>query len=107
MNHNVIAFDLDSTLAYWDESYGPLDIGPPLPKMVERLKRYLRQGYPCIIFTARAAQNSPHVIKAIEEWTEKHIGVKLPVTATKWPNIARFYDDKAVGCIPNTGELID
>lgn len=104
----IIAFDLDGTLAHHEPGpYHPLEIGPPVPKMVARLKRYLAEGYQCVIFTARAADNSPHVEQAIQEWSRQNLGVVLPVTATKWPQIVRFYDDRAVQVLRNTGEIVE
>lgn len=48
-----IAVDLDGTLAQYDETTGFPEIGPPVPRMVERVKAWLAYGLDVRIFTAR------------------------------------------------------
>lgn len=40
----------------------------------------------------------------IQDWTEEHIGVLLPVTATKDFAITELWDDRAIGVKLNEGE---
>lgn len=109
LKKEVIAVDLDSTLAHYTEFTGETMIGPPIPKMVQRVKQWLLSGKEVVVFTARlsAPQNKDAVIKAIEDWCILHIGVKLPVTNRKNHEFSEMWDDRAVQVIPNTGERAD
>ncbi len=49
--------DLDGTLAHYDGWMGPTEIGPPISKMVHRVRRWLAEGRDVRIFTARVALN--------------------------------------------------
>lgn len=99
-----IAVDLDGTLAFYDEWRGPLHIGEPIPEMLERVKKVLAVGIDVKIFTARVAHDAPpEVTEAIQNWCLTHIGVVLPVTATKDYGMIQLWDDRAVQVVPNTG----
>ena len=105
-----VGVDLDGTLAYYDNDFSPTKIGEPIPKMVERVKQWLEEGKEVRIFTARVGTQKdnriiPDVIKAIEEWCEKHIGRKLPITNLKDFGLIELWDDRAVRVIKNTGEV--
>jgi hypothetical protein len=98
-----VAFDLDGTLAVY-EAWGDGDIGDPVLEMVVLAKRYLYAGNDVRIFTARVS-NDPdgkHRL-AIEDWTEKHIGVRLPVTNVKDYGMLFLFDDRAISVERNTG----
>lgn len=58
-----IAVDLDGTLAQCDDTTGFPEIGPPIPRMVERVKAWLAEGRDVRIFTARI-----HVDEYDERW---------------------------------------
>ncbi len=112
----IIAVDLDKTLAFYKSGYyltfGPLYIGDPIPKMVARVKKWLREGITVRIYTARVAEAPENhtldeVIRAIENWCLLHIGEILEITCTKTPDIDEFWDDKGIGIIENTGERAD
>ena len=57
MLHGWIGVDLDGTLATFDAS-DPDVVGPPIPAMVQRVKRWLQEGREVRIVTARAARQS-------------------------------------------------
>lgn len=108
--------DLDGTLAYYDGFKSPEHIGAPIPKMVERVKRWLAEGRDVRIFTARACPYSGDKIsavdiasarKAIETWCEEHIGQRLPITYCKDYQMFELWDDRAIQVIKNTGERAD
>lgn len=98
-----IGVDLDGTLAQYDGWIGPDHIGDPVSKMVERVKAWLGQGIEVRIMTARAFKADDADIQAIQDWTEKHIGHRLPVTCQKDYGMIQLWDDRAVHVIPNTG----
>lgn len=97
--------DLDGTLAQHDGWRGSRYIGPPIPKMLARVKKWLKQGRIVKIFTARA--NDPDAIPAIKAWCREHIGQELEITATKDYSMFELWDDRAIQVIPNTGERVD
>jgi len=103
-----VGCDLDGTLAHFSDPWlGELHIGDPVPKMVKRIKKLLSKGVNVKIFTARANSQNPEVIKAIQEWTERHLGKRLDVTASKDYNCIYYFDDLAHQTIPNTGMTIN
>jgi hypothetical protein len=110
-----IGVDLDGTLAYYHTWGNLLSFGDPIPVMQERVKQWLREGQEVRIMTARAAppfscdyHGAPltfaDVEKAIQDWTELHIGQRLPVTCCKDLNMIELWDDRCVQVEPNTGE---
>lgn len=106
-----IGVDLDATLAKHGKWIGPLHIGDPIPKMVNRVKAWLAAGQKVKIFTARVSEPDPtlraSIIEAIQEWCEAHIGQKLEVTNVKDYAMIEVWDDRAVQVVPNTGLRAD
>lgn len=105
-----IGVDLDCTLAHlWSAD----KIGPPIEKMLARVKRHLAEGRDVRIFTARAniAGQTPEGLafnlKIIREWCVEHLGRELPITCAKDFAMDFAYDDKMVQVIPETGERVD
>jgi len=116
-----IGVDLDGTLAKYG-SWNGGQIGDPIPLMVERVKQWIAEGVEVRIFTARVGSGGGYSLESgrsddnefaseqrtlIEEWCEKHIGIKLPVTATKDFRMIELWDDRAVQVIVNTGIRVD
>jgi len=103
-NKGWIGVDLDGTLARYDRGKRPLGIGEPIPAMVERVKRWLAEGkYDVRVFTARVASEDPQIRRAVEDWCEKHVGVRLQVTNVKDYEMVELWDDRAVQVRTNTG----
>lgn len=111
-----IGVDLDGTLAMYKDWVGPFDIGDPIIRMVERVKNWLAEGYEVRVMTARvgSTHENPYadgehhdaIVKSIEDWTEKYIGVRLAVTNQKDYGMIELYDDRAVQVEENTGKLL-
>ena len=99
---DTIAVDLDKTLAYYDGNFKPGVIGEPIPKMLARVRQWIKDGETVVIFTARA--HDPKEVEAVKRWCAKYVGQVLDVTNIKRPDFKVFYDDRAVGIIANTGE---
>lgn len=113
-----IGVDLDGTLA---EYHGWIDgggIGNPIPLMVERVKRWIESGVEVRILTARAYKYNSIVksvvpeidmeqVGIIQDWTEKHVGKRLPVQFWKDYSMIELWDDKAKQVIMNTGILVE
>ena len=97
-----IGVDLDGTLAEYSGFKGPDNIGDPIPEMVARIKQWLSEGKTVKIFTARACV--PDHVPYVEDWVEKHIGVRLEVTNVKDYGMVQLWDDRAVRVKFNQGE---
>lgn len=114
MSRGWIGVDLDGTLAVQDENapWDPLVIGPPIPRMVKRIKAHLARGTEVRILTARGSgkDESPElklaIKEAIKKWCLKHLGVSLRVTHSKDYAMILLYDDRAVRVERNTGRLL-
>lgn len=116
MNNGWIGVDLDGTLA---EYHGWVDgggIGKPISMMVERVKGWIEQGVEVRIVTARAynyrsttvpPELDLEQVSIIQNWTEKHIGKRLPVQFWKDYGMIELWDDRAKQVIPNTGILVE
>lgn len=105
-----IGFDLDGTLAaHVREGQGPYEIGPPIPEMVDRLRRLLDKGYDCRILTARVAliyANCGEQHAEVRRWVFEHIGRWIPVQPNKDGHMWVLFDDRAVAVERNTGRLL-
>jgi len=106
--------DLDGTLAEYDTWKGPGHIGKPVPKMVDRVKRWIKEGRDVRIFTARVSGGHDEwdrseldfTIHKIEEWCLKHLGTVLPITCCKDLNTIMIFDDRCRQVTQNTGEVV-
>lgn len=100
-----IAVDLDGTLAVHDsgQKFDPEHIGPPVPRMLERVKRWIAEGKEVKIFTARASDQKN--IPPIRRWLKEHGISDCEITHQKTPDIERFYDDRAVKVYKNKGRV--
>lgn len=98
-----IGVDLDGTLAHYDGWQGADHIGPPVPLMLERVKRWLAEGREVRIFTARISDGDEAVYEAIRTWCYDHIGRYVSVTNIKDQHMIELWDDRCVQVIPNTG----
>lgn len=101
--------DLDGTFAYdngWENGGA---IGEPVPLMLEKVKVWLSEGKEVRVMTARVAsiyEDREEQRKAVEDWTEKHLGVRLTVTAEKDGNMGEIWDDRAVQVVKNKGKRV-
>lgn len=101
---SFIGVDLDKTLAKYDEWKGKTNIGEPIENTVNQVKQWLAEGKDVKIFTARVADDPGGIAKrAIEDWTEKHLGKRLDVTNEKSPHMVAQVDDRGIHVAPNEG----
>lgn len=101
-----LGVDLDGTLASysgWSD-----DIGEPIPAMVQRVKRWLRDGKDVRILTARGSidEGKWEQILKICAWSLEHLGETLEVTHEKDPLMTRLYDDRVRQVEANEGVLV-
>lgn len=112
MSRGWIGVDLDGTLAEYEPSspWDGIEIGPPVPAMVARVRGWLAAGRDVRIFTARVGpirdRNIGEIEIAIHDWCLEHIGKRLPVTACKDYNMLELWDDRAVQVERNTGRPV-
>ena len=102
-----IGVDLDGTLAIYPSDREHSHIGSPIPKMVDRIKRWLADGIEVRIVTAQASLPGPRgaeLIAAVEAWLKEAGLPRLKVTNAKDFGMVELWDDRAVQVIPNTGE---
>jgi len=105
MNNDICyAVDLDGTLASYSGWKNDRSVGPVIPSMMERVKMWIDEGIRIVIFTARA--DDPDNIPEIVEWLKKHGLEDLEISNIKTPDMARFYDDRAIQVEKNTGKII-
>ena len=104
--------DLDGTLAHYDGWKSVDHIGEPIPLMVDRVKRWLREGKRVKIFTARVDGHGEIVggkkidaYTPIEGWCLKHIGHALEITNIKDRGMIELWDDRCVHVVTNTGRV--
>ena len=102
---DVIAVDLDGTLAHYDKWRGIEHIGEPIPLMLDLVKGIINMGTKVVIFTARA--NDKEAIPFIEEWLVESGLPKLEVTNIKRKEFKEIWDDRAVSVKRNTGESVN
>lgn len=117
-----IAVDLDGTLAEYHRWNPDGSVGKPIPKMVDRVKKWLADGKQVVIFTARVSMGGGYSTDSkkradekfvseqreiIEAWCKEHLGQVLPITSDKSFDIYEFWDDRAKQVYPNTGETLE
>lgn len=108
-----IGVDLDGTLAEYHGWKGIHHIGPPIPKMVDRVKRWVQSGKTVKIFTARVSGRSSEAAEArrfIREWLLANFDAQIAqieVTNEKDFLMLELWDDRAIQIITNTGERSD
>ena len=101
-----IGCDLDGTLAEY-HGWNDGKIGKAIPKMLERVKKWIADGQEVRIMTARAATGKRSDIKPIEDWLEENGIGGLEITDEKDFEMIELYDDRCVQIIKNTGERAD
>lgn len=102
-----IGVDLDGTLARYDGWVSETHIGEPIEPMLERVRSWLADGIEVRVFTARACRGQDSdAVRAVEDWTERHVGRRLAVTCQKDYGMIQLWDDRAIRVEPNTGRIM-
>lgn len=96
--------DLDGTLAVWNETSTLNRIGPPIPAMVDMVRRMVDNDIRVKIFTARACD--PAQIPKIRAWMAQNGLPDLEITNVKDFYMERLYDDRAIRVERNTGRIL-
>lgn len=105
-------FDLDGTLATYDEWRGVSHIGEPVKPMCDLVKRLHDEGKDVKILTARVApkddDSDPSIARAyIEKWCEENLGFIPPITHEKDALMETLYDDRVHAVEQNTGRVLN
>src|ERR1700675_4679229 len=89
-----IGVGLDGTLAQYESWVSPKHIGPPVPKMLERVKRWIAEGREVRIFTARVSDPTQAVDarRAIEAWLLNNGLPMLSITCCKDFGMSDLWD---------------
>jgi hypothetical protein len=98
-----ILVDLDGTLAKYYDHYTADEIGEPIQPMLDRIRKWLKEGYEVRVFTARASV--PKRIPAVREWLDKLNLHDVGITNSKDFNTVAIFDDRAEKVVFNTGLL--
>jgi len=98
--------DLDGTLAEYHGHDGN-NIGKAIPKMLERVKKWIADGQEVRIMTARATPGDTDTIKVLEDWLEENGIGGLEITNEKDYAMIELWDDRAIQVVKNTGERAD
>ena len=114
-----VAVDFDGTLHYRLPGAQLEELGPPVKKMVARVKKWLSEGKQVKLLTARVSdapkrELAPEDVPAyvahqrliLAEWCKEHIGQELPMTASKDVYMYQLWDDRAVAIEGNTGKIL-
>ena len=105
-----IGVDLTGVLSLDEGWFGVTHIGPPIPAMVARIKKWRDRDIEVRIFTARAAPpfdggyTLSQITETIQDWCEEHVGERLPVTCSKDRYMIKLFDDKVIQIEWNTGK---
>lgn len=106
MSGGWIGIDLDGTLAEYHGWKGIHHIGAPIPAMVKRVKRYLRDGHDVRCFTARV-HNDSHAAMYVRQWLDEQGLHHMGQTCVKDRDMILLIDDRAVRAQKNTGKLLN
>lgn len=86
-------------------------IGTPVNELVRRVKHLLNKKVGVVIKTAMMSDPDPSrrakVEMAVGDWTSKHLGQRLEVTATCRPEFFETWDDKCRRVVRNEGRFAD
>ena len=108
--HDWIGVGLDGGLAQYVAFLSPEYIGPPVPGMVSRVRIWVASGFHVRVVTARVSSKLSPIARgvglaAVERWCDQHVGIVLPVTAEIDPGMIELWHPRAVGVVPNTGQV--
>lgn len=107
-----IGVDFDGTLAHSIPRSDPYTLGPPVDKMVLRVREWLSRGMDVKLLTARMCPISRTLCvsrdiikmeKMLRAWCREHIGRELECVDHKDGGMEVLWDDRAVRVVRDTG----
>ena len=96
-----VGVELDGVLAEAAAPQSLLQLGAPIPAMINRVKQWQMVGLDVRVFSGRAAHAAQ--LSLIEQWLAAQ-GLHMVVTAVKDFQMSVFYDARAVHVVHNSGE---
>jgi hypothetical protein len=100
-----IGVDLDGTLAMYTRWKGVAHIGKPVPAMVSRVRRWIRDGRTVKIMTARVSEKGAESF--IRAWLiQAGLPEDLEITDRKDMDMVELWDDRCVRVQTNTGKVL-
>ncbi len=109
MKKKWIGVDFDGTLAHHVSGESFDILGAPIPIMINRVKRWIKEGWEVRVVTARVSStygDSGKQKMMIRSWCVDNIGTVLHVTAEKDGEMIELWDDRAVAVENNTGQRL-
>lgn len=100
----AIAIDLDGTLATYYGWEGTGVIGDIVPSIKKLIFDLIDEGEEVEIFTARA--DDLNEVLAIKKWLKENKLPNLEITNIKKKKFKKFYDDRAITVMKNTGVIL-
>ena len=107
----IYAVDFDGTLAKQLIPHNPKVAGPPIPRTVSMVKKWLKAGETVVIFTSRVSPSTHNIVeiryarKLISAWCKEYLGTRLAITSDKNPRF-EIWDNKAHRVETNTGRVL-
>lgn len=97
--HKILAVDFDGTVV----THQYPEIGTPVPKAIETLKRLNENGVKIILWTMRSEKFLDDAVKYLEENGVELWGINSNPEQKSWTNSPKAYaqiyvDDAALGC---------
>lgn len=99
MDTKWYGFDFDGTLAI--EDYSNLQICGVATPLLDLMRQYINEGKKVKIFTARTPEYRGDIYAFLERNGLLDKGIEI--TSCKDGSLHRFYDDRAIGVVKNTG----
>jgi len=109
-----IGVDFDGTIVEDTGWKGSRHIGKPIPKMMNRVRDWLREGKRVKIFKARAnpmidTEGERYIDRMfyLRKWLFDNFGQEIEITYEKDLYMIELWDDRCVQVVLNTGERVD
>lgn len=103
-------FDLDGTIAdNTNHAFGYGNIGKPIKRMTDLMKRLHSKGYNVKIVTARLGDvgSNPRAHEELRQhiwkWCDRNLGFRPEITDRKDASMEALYDDRAKQVVRNRG----
>lgn len=114
-HEDIVAVDVDGTLAHYTHWQGHKHLGEPVDQMVEKVKQAMAAGRKIVLFSARVYPGdsyqrlveSTESFLQIADWSRKVFGRLLPITFVKTPQMMEFWDDRGRQVVQNTGVFVN
>ena len=106
----IMAIDFDGTLAKEIKPFDYKVAGPPIPRTIKLVKKWIKDKEKIVIFTSRVSRihsdiRIRYTRKLINAWCKQHIGTTFPITSDKNPKYI-YWDNNAHRIETDTGRIL-